>query len=38
MQKKIRILFTNENNFKKAVADVNNLPQIMNMADREKAL
>lgn len=29
MQRKIKMLFSNESNFKKAVADVNNLPRNM---------
>lgn len=38
MQRKIKMLFSNESNFKKAVAEVNNLPKVMPMADRDKAL
>lgn len=38
MQKKVNSLFSNENNFRKAIAEVNSLPKIILSSDKEKAL
>lgn len=38
MQRKLRMLLTSQNNFKKAVAEVNSLPKVMSTAEKDKAL